>query len=147
MLPGPTIEMSLWSDYGANKSIYDPCPYGYRVPINGSWNSWTNPHTQTWTNGDIVGGVVNNSWWPAAGRRSDTSGALGAVGLFGYCWSSSRYSSAYTSYHLYFLYSGSVTPSNSGPRSLGYSVRCVQEGAIGSDIYHRIQKNTIFIPK
>ena len=122
------------------KSLYDPCPYGYRVPKGGNdgfwatalgtssnaWNSaimkWTN-NGFTWTLAD----GTTAAWYPAVGCRRNDSGALSYVGSYGYYWSASP--SPSSSYHAYTLdfNSGNVNPANSYNRSNGCSVRCVRE--------------------
>ena len=69
---------------------------------------------------------MTNSWWPTAGRRETGSGALVSVGTTACYWSSTYYST-YQSYRMAFNHSGVVYPSTSDNRSIGFSVRCVQE--------------------
>lgn len=122
----------------SNKTKYDPCPVGYRVPEGGKngfwatalgtssnvWNSaimkWTN-RGFTWTLAD----GTTAAWYPAVGYRNYGSGALNGVGSYGCCWSASPNSSHYA-YNLYFD-NGHVLPADSNYRSRGYSVRCVKE--------------------
>lgn len=119
-------DTSLWSDYGTNKSIYDPCPYGYRVPINGSFTGFSRT---TWTYDDIIGGGVwSSTWWSASGYRNNGSGSLAYIGNAGHYWTSSRYPSlAYTSNLLFFDYSGIVGPNYYYHRSFAMSMRCVED--------------------
>lgn len=143
----------IWNDpvgtVSGSKSIYDPCPAGWRVPVNGTWNSFNSTTTLSplrdlgWGSGRGIGSgssQVNGLrywpgtaaspaggrvWYPASGNRYSYSGGLNNVGSYGYYWSSSPNSTAY-GYSLYF-YSGGVNPSSSSNRASGFPVRCVQE--------------------
>lgn len=119
-----SVNLALWSDSGVNKSIYDPCPYGYRVPINGSYNGFT---TATFTTESIHNGSTwNGSWWPIAGRRGYSGGSILTVGNTAFYWMSTYYA-VNTSYYLYFDYGGVIKSSNDYSRSAGFPVRCVQD--------------------
>jgi hypothetical protein len=110
------------------KTIYDPCPAGWRVP---AWRSGVSPWnglsttSGTWGSGTLTGYTWGSvGFWPAAGTRFYSYGALYSVGSSGYYWSASP-NSGY-GYSLYFD-SGDVIPANDNYRALGFSVRCVQE--------------------
>jgi hypothetical protein len=106
------------------KTIFDPCPAGWRVPAwSGNQSPWSTFTTSNFTWGNY-GRIYSGSYYPAAGYRSCSSGALYNAGSEGYYWSASPYS-AY-GYTLYFRY-GSVRLSDYGTRALCFSVRCVQE--------------------
>ncbi len=133
-----------------SKSIYDPCPVGYRVPPQGTWTKFTtdgadtdNHKTETgyfatyaniddtWTAGYkffYMGDKSGQSaYYPAAGYRNLADGALYLVGSYGYYWSSSPYSSTdvYAGY-LHF-YNGRVIPDSDYYRAYGFSVRCAKD--------------------
>jgi len=109
------------------KTIYDPCPSGWRVP---AWRNGLSPWNGISTTGATWGSGYtwpSIGFWPAAGCRgygSSDSGALSYVGSNGYYWSASPVSS--NGYDLAFG-SGSVYPANGNYRTFGFSVRCVQE--------------------
>ena len=65
------------------------------------------------------------TWYPAAGFRRRSDGALSSVGSYGYCWSCTVYNT--NAYYLYFSDSGYVGPSDSNYRAIGRSVRCLSE--------------------
>ena len=122
---GDTTDDTRWTESSATKSIYDPCPAGWRVPDGGKDNVWEKEMEQS----DFFcqgGGFWfgNGQWYPASGYRSRNAGSLGHVGDYGYYWSASPRS--YSAYYLYFS-GGSVDPSDYGSRAYGYSVRCLQE--------------------
>lgn len=122
-----------------SKSIYDPCPPGWRVPsqesyqiftqnganagvknVSGNWSKGWTFYTQTYFSG-------TTSYWPATGFLSNSTGTMGGVGSLGYCWSSSSYASGNVTAG-YLNFNGSnVYPLYGSPRSHGFSVRCAQE--------------------
>lgn len=117
------------SDNNVVKTVYDPCPPGFKMP---------NGNTFTYFSTTNVVGSFNNGWnfkrnaedttgvfFPASGCRYRSNGSLYGVGSYGYVWLSSA-SSQYNAYYLYF-YSSGVNPQNGYYRADGYSVRPVQE--------------------
>jgi hypothetical protein len=121
---------SLWGgDAEAKpKTIYDPCPAGWRVPLSGASNSspWSGYNTHGYITGD-GGGIVlgtTQSYWPAAGYRNRNTGALTWPGTL------SDYGSATVSgigaYGLAF-HSSDFWPSYTHGRATGVSERCVKE--------------------
>ncbi len=123
------------SESESEKSIYDPCPAGWRVPDGGEGGIWskakgsssdysgTYDGTDKGMNFSGEFGTDLTIWYPAAGCR-DYDGSLSGVGNYGFCWSATpRGSSAFT---LYFYNSGLVSPSYNYYRAEGYSVRCLQ---------------------
>ena len=116
------------------KSLYDPCPYGYRVPKGGNDGFWATANVKSsgdssnrgmyWTLAD----GETTAWYPAVGYRNSDSGALSYVGDYGHCWSASPSpSSIYNAYYLHSYYVGTVNPASHHIRAYGYSVRCVKE--------------------
>ena len=120
-----------------DKSIYDPCPSGWRVPDggdNGVWSkalgsssSYTGTYNSTNEGMNFSGkfGSASTIWYPASGYRDYSDGGQNTVGRYGYYWSASPYSNG--AYYLSFYGNGCVCPSNYGYRAFGYSVRCLQE--------------------
>ena len=121
---------SLWTTSDKTKSIYDPCPAGWRVPDGGDNGIWLKAGfadtTYDSTNRGISFSISSPSttWYPASGYRSSSVGSLGNVG-FGYYWSASLDGSY--AYSLNFDSGGYVFPSQFGLRAYGHSVRCQQE--------------------
>ncbi|MCL2596438.1 MAG: hypothetical protein FWD66_02000 [Paludibacter sp.] len=148
-LSSPPPSTSSWT-YQVN----NPCPDNWSVPS--SWNFWdictgTGTDVFSVTDGTNYDGTVNNWAWrttttnaiggaiitnadgekvflPAAGYRNYTNASLNSVGTYGYYWSSSVITVAFTNTHACYLrfYSSFVYPGyNSNNRALGFSVRCV----------------------
>ncbi|RHH14348.1 hypothetical protein DW228_05995 [Bacteroides fragilis] len=116
----PWVAAGSIGGYNGNqgtKSIYDPCPIGYRVPPQDTWNLQKgSPRTS--------GNILAAGWFPAAGNRMHNTGAL--VNPFvGYYWSSSPYGNQ--SGLLHFNTSGGFKPQAYNYRSHAFSVRCVAE--------------------
>ena len=85
----------LWnSDYNNRyaKTVYDPCPAGYCVPVSDqhSWRTTYFTNYATWESNENISGMIykngdsNKTYLPAAGYRS--KGILNNVGYGGYYW-------------------------------------------------------------
>ena len=125
----------LWK---SSKTIYDPCPAGWRVPDgrdNGVWSkacgsssSFSNyPYDSSDEGMNFSGkfGSASIIWYPASGSRYGSGGSLDFVGRYGYYWSATPGSNR--AYSLYFNHYGNVDPSYDSSRAGGQSVRCLQE--------------------
>ena len=125
-----STDNTRWTTSETAKSIYDPCPAGWRVPDGGSNGIWSKAGFADTeydsTNKGISFSISSSSttWYPASGYRNDNDGGLNSVGYHGRYWSASPYS--YYAYYLFFSYDGRVNPSNYYYRARGYSVRCLQ---------------------
>ena len=108
------------------KTIYDPCPYGYRVSnkyaykdiIQGTYNDTKDMHA--------AGVTWNNSWFPASGYLGQYSYFHG-VGDYGRYWTAST-SNTHSAHFLFIKntpeqYSQDV----STPRSCAQQLRCQKE--------------------
>ena len=122
----------------SKKTMYDPCPVGYRVPKGGNdgfWatalgtssNAWNS--TMKWTNNGFTWTLADETtaWYPAVGYRLYDSGVLFAVGSYGYYWSASPDPRDISSAYGLNFTSGFVNPAYDYYRSNGYSVRCIRE--------------------
>ena len=126
-----------WTTSETSKSIYDPCPVGWRVPDGGSNGIWskalgsssyyigTYDSANEGMNFSGKFGSASTIWYPASGYRNYVGGSLGHVAYFGFCWSASPDSN--DAYYLAFNDDGSVNPSDNFFRAFGRSVRCLQE--------------------
>ena len=124
-----TTDNTRWQ---SKKTIYDPCPAGWRVPDGGDNGIWAKAgfDDQDYDDSDegmLFGSGISSpsSWYPASGYRSSSDGDLYNVGNYGVYWSVTPY--GYNAYGLTFTSNGGVYPSNSDYRAYGHSVRCLQE--------------------
>ncbi|MCD8172063.1 MAG: fimbrillin family protein [Alistipes sp.] len=123
-----------WGGETQTKTVYDPCPPGWKVPpisiggnnswgTEGVWGSWTG-------NGRIFNGASGTAglshFYPACGLRHASDGQLYDQGMEGFYWYATATSFDTHSLYLYF-FSGFVLPANSDDRTLGFPVRCVAE--------------------
>jgi uncharacterized protein (TIGR02145 family) len=116
----------------STKTIYDPCPAGWRVPAGGSngvWNKagFVNQSYDSYDKGMFFGYGISSpaTWYQAAGYRDLSDGSLLNVGIFGFYWSATP--NGYDAYYLNISNYGYVEPTRSSPRARGQSIRCIQE--------------------
>ena len=128
------------------KTVYDPCPVGFKMPANNAftgftttgqnstsqsemnvdgtddWQQWTNNFGHNfWTNSSKTA-TIN---FPASGYRDLNDGSLSNFGSNGCYWSAVP-SSTYGGCFLNFI-SGFVSPLDSSTRTYGFAVRAVSE--------------------
>ena len=139
-------QCNLWSmdntttgfnDNAVVKTVYDPCPAGFKMPASNAFTGFT-------TNGQNGGTMNTNGAWdngwnfnnkisspdaivylPASGCRGGYDGSLYRVGNGGYCWSAVPYNSGsgcYLGFRQWDVY-----PQGSYSRSNGFFVRPVSE--------------------
>ena len=132
-----------FNDNSVVKTVYDPCPVGFKMPASNAFTGFT-------ANGQN-GGTMNvdgtsdwqtyqnnfghNFWtsssktatinFPASGYRGNNDGSLNYVGGYGWYWSAVPYSTNYGC-DLYFN-SGGVSPLYYYNRSFGFAARPVSE--------------------
>ena len=126
-----------WTTSESEKSIYDPCPAGWRVPDGGEEGIWSKAKgfsldynlnydsTDLGMNFSGEFGTDLTIWYPAAGCRVYYGGYLYDVGISGFYWSATPIGD--DAFSLYFYNSGLVSPSFYSARAYGHSVRCLQE--------------------
>jgi hypothetical protein len=133
---GSTRNDELWGHSG-NKTIYDPCPSGWRVPRNNGmsdstspWYGFTVSNGGTWSNGYTWG---INATYPAAGYRSANGAFLRAggsplrTGGSGFYWAASPSGSSSLGASGLDFDNGYVYVDSYAVRAIGVSVRCVRE--------------------
>ena len=134
---------NVGNDNPVVKTVYDPCPVGFKMPANNAFTGFTangqNGGTMNVDGTDNWQTYQNNfghNFWtnssktatinfPASGYRYDYDGSLYGVGYFGYYWSAVPYSAS-NGCGLYF-YSGDVGPLYFNYRAYGFAARPVSE--------------------
>ena len=123
------VDNTRWQ---SRKTIYDPCPAGWRVPDGGDNGIWAKAgfDDQDYDDSDegmLFGSGISSpaSWYPTSGYRYYSDGDLYLVGYYGNYWSVTP--NGNNAYGLCFTNFGYVDPSNDDYRAYGYSVRCLQE--------------------
>ena len=135
-----------FNDNSVVKTVYDPCPAGFKMPANNAFTGFTTTGQYSSTQSELnVDGTSDgqtyqnnfgyNFWtsssktatinFPASGVRKDSGGSLSGVGNSGYYWSAVPRSS-YNGCFLYFD-SGSVYPLYNLTRTYGFAARPVSE--------------------
>lgn len=124
----------LWT---SSKTIYDPCPPGWKVPDGGDDGVWKvsgKPGSNDYDNsGNGISFPISSpstTWYPAASGRHYQTGNLVGVGNYINFWSSTSESDG-NSYGFYY----DITFSNMGlyslasiePAACAYSVRCLKD--------------------
>ena len=132
-----------FNDNSVVKTVYDPCPVGFKMPASNAFTGFTangqnggtmnvdgTDNSQTYQNN-----FGHNFWtsssktatinFPASGFLSDSDGSPYGVGLFGYYWSAVPYNTG-NGCRLSFG-SGYVDPLGNGGRTYGFSARPVAE--------------------
>jgi hypothetical protein len=134
-----STDKTRWTTSTSKKSIYDPCPAGWRVPDGGGgvWGKALNSNSDfTYIFATAAKGYnftrkfgsETQIWYPAAGYRGSFYNAspygAGSIGCY---WSATTATSnARLAYYLYFGES-SISLTGSNARSFAKSVRCIQE--------------------
>lgn len=118
-----STDNTRWTTSESSKSIYDPCPAGWRVPDGGSNGIWSKAlgSSSSFTQSSLYDstnegmnfsgkfGSASIIWYPASGYRNGGDGSLNNVGNN----------------------NGNVNPSNNNNRANGHSVRCVRASVGG----------------
>ena len=114
------------SDNNVVKTIYDPCPIGFKMPNGNTFTYFSTSHVvgsfaNGWKFKRYAGDTVG-VFFPVSGYRNGSNGLLGYVGSLGCVWLSSAYQ--INAYRLFFD-SSNVYPQNNCNRAYGLSVRPV----------------------
>ncbi|MDR2130585.1 MAG: fibrobacter succinogenes major paralogous domain-containing protein, partial [Odoribacteraceae bacterium] len=141
--PGNSWNNPGWytSEPKAGKSLFDPCPPGWRLPVDGTWSTFALagnvPNAANYPN-DYKSGKDQAGWefymsgssgetafYPASGQRRIDLGSMYVELSYGYNWSSTPYSSMYG--HSMNFNATNNSPRYTANRGFGASVRCIQE--------------------
>jgi hypothetical protein len=112
----------------SDKTIYDPCPAGWRVPAWNGASPWSSFNTNNFVTVETqYGRVYNNEiFYPATGYRHSGSGSLYSIGISGAYWTGSISSTPKYAYFLLF-YSEALIIDHNYNRAYGFCIRCVKE--------------------
>lgn len=113
---GTTQNNNLWNTVDGKKAAYDPCPFGWRVPVINSDTS------SPWSGFDK--NTRNGITFPLAGGLSAIDGQLSEAGTQGYVWSGSV---SNTSARV-FKFTSSSAGYSPLYRANAYPVRCIKDG-------------------
>ena len=146
------LYMFSWNDIDGKtfgKSFFDPCPPGWKIPENGTYNQFTLEKNieDSWRSGPTVGwdlymGETGNSetiFFPIAGWRNLSNGAIGynqsaatSDYMFTRLWTTAC--DIDSGFYLHLgrnnsdkNFSPNISYSGGNFRSYGFSVRCIQE--------------------
>jgi uncharacterized protein (TIGR02145 family) len=145
---------NLWNNpaAGTGKSLFDPCPPGWRLPVNGTWNTFTLaghvPNANAANNSAVNPGATIDykgytdqagwdfylsgssgatAFYPATGfRDSANTGANVNKQITAYCWLATPYGVAGYGLCLYCT-PNTVGSSSTSYRGHGLPTRCIQE--------------------
>lgn len=118
-----------WTTSDKPKSIYDPCPAGWRVPDGGNDGIWDKAGMK----GSVYDGTLKGvsfdmgssaAWYPATGYRNSFAGELSGSGWYASYWSASPYETY--AHDMRFSMYDNVEISLYCARACGCPVRCVK---------------------
>ena len=116
------------SRWETEKTIYDPCPAGWKVPsscFNDCVKYFEHPFVGVGI--DFKGKFSNddNIWFPATGYKYYYDATLYSSGLYGSYWLADT--KEHHAVYMFFYFSSGVYPKRDCPRANAFSVRCVKE--------------------
>ena len=136
-----------FNDNAVVKTIYDPCPVGFKIPASNAFTGFTSDGQNQSTAANINAKETNESsvkfsaayghnfytnssknatiFFPASGVRYGSDGSLGNVGYYGFYWSAVP-GNTYSGCNLDFIWSN-VNPQDSYDRAVGFAARPVSE--------------------
>lgn len=163
---GSKISNCLWGDnnkttnvtdgepWDGDKTIYDPCPAGWRVTPADTWTGIAgsgvsslkgltqsqcylgNGHDFSSKGGFIFYTKENGTgtksadlYFPANGARDPANGKIYNCGIYGYCWYSSGMANSLTAGNFNF-HSSNIYVAGGNGRTFAVGVRCVQESSV-----------------
>lgn len=127
---GNWLNESVAGLWGEEKTMYDPCPPGWKVPIAPHWNSAKTAigtfEIGLSTTAKDKNGTETTVWYPASGYLNGNSKNIDQVGFEGHYWYASP-RDAGTAYSFKFDKDNIILNSNYDEKAQGNSVRCVKD--------------------
>ena len=114
--------------WAKGKTIYDPCPPGWRVPEGGEQNNVWEKAGIGATSFDSANGGMNflgTYWYPAAGARAYDTGEPSGSGTKGYYWTLTT--TGQDAYYYRFDESSAIDTKAHTGKGAAHSVRCCRE--------------------
>lgn len=134
------VDTTRWSVAVEPKTIYDPCPAGWRIPEGGPEVTWgtalgvTNYKAcefDTANKGIQMGGLLGedqNIWYPATGTIDHASGTLARTATSGVWWTVNLYKKGQHNTSVIFISNnGRFYVYDYGHHARGYNARCIKE--------------------
>ena len=121
-----------WTGTDSRKSIYDPCPAGWRIPDEEVWTVACGTATHYDGNGTGVNfsGVFGDDqtiWYPASGSMRFNQGTISSVGSYG-MYTSCSVNEGYARYMSFYMAEEDISIVRNY-RSWGLPARCFKEGS------------------
>lgn len=118
-----TNDNSLW---GETKTIYDPCPVGYKVVPYTDFSRFT---MEKKTYGfHLAYNGVDAGWFPMVGRRNKNTGSMELVSQYSHFWTALSTDSGVGRFYIYYRNESlKCDASQSAIRAMGNAVRCCRE--------------------
>lgn len=117
---------TLWTESG-NKTVFDPCPAGWRVPAKAAWDTFGWGNNFSWdistdlgATRDVDGGELP-AWYPKSGRLDNTS--MGCNESYTSLWSAS-FGATMPSV---FQFNNGMSSTTEVSGAWGAAVRCVKQ--------------------
>ena len=132
-----------YNRWQSSKTIYDPCPVGWRVPDGGENGVWVDASGVVWYGKDYdfydelnkgvdftnVFSMDQMVWYPSAHCRAPYSGQLGRTYNWGVYWSCTYYNGYYDEPYSMGFTSDNLWNSTTYQGAYGLSVRCLKDGS------------------
>jgi uncharacterized protein (TIGR02145 family) len=124
-----TANHNLWE--ADEKSLYDPCPIGWRVPKIEEWSDIiANSSPNIYWNDTKYGsdfGTFAGGWYPASGFRNTFPNALTGIGIAGRYWSTLSMKTNNNAARVIHFAVNNFTTQISTIYSCGLPIRCAIE--------------------
>lgn len=129
-----TTDDTRWTTSQSCKSVYDPCPPGWRVPDGGDEGVWTKAlGTGKSVSCSYDGGVnltghygaSSSIWYPATDCLKSFDGSISSIIYCGYYWSATPAGSNASG--MFFNGFGSVKTDFPLGRAAAFAIRCIHE--------------------